>query len=78
MFRNIVKAIAGDPNQKEIQKHAEVVAQINDLEPQFRALSDDELRAKTDEFKARLADATHRITDPKERHAAKQASSAVT
>src|SRR5574337_768206 len=73
MFRNIVKAIAGDPNQKEIQKHAEVVAQINDLEPQFRALSDDELRAKTDEFKARLADATRGFTDSKELQAAQLA-----
>src|SRR3972149_6586215 len=73
MFRNIIKAIAGDPNQKEIQKHAEVVAQINDLEPQFRALSDDDLRAKTDEFKARLADATGSHDDPGERHAVEQA-----
>jgi preprotein translocase subunit SecA len=73
MFRNIIKVIAGDPNQKEIQKHAEVVAQINDLEPQFRALSDDELRAKTDEFKARLAEATGSHDDPKERYAAEQA-----
>ncbi|MBM2848075.1 MAG: secA, partial [Anaerolineales bacterium] len=73
MFRNIIKAIAGDPNQKEIQKHAEVVAQINDLEPQFRALSDDDLRAKTDEFKARVADATGSHDDPGERHAVEQA-----
>jgi preprotein translocase subunit SecA len=79
MFRNIVKAIAGDPNQKEIQRHTEVVAEINALEPQFRALNDDQLRAKTDEFKARVADSIRsdrshdRSHDPKERHAAEQA-----
>ena len=64
MFRTLIKAIAGDPNKKEIQKHSEVVAQINDLEPQFRALNDAELRGKTGEFKARLADETRSITDP--------------
>ena len=32
------------------------VARINDLEPAMEALSDAELRARTDEFKARLAD----------------------
>ncbi len=73
MFRNIVKAIAGDPNKKEIEKHAEVVAQINALEPQFRVLTDDELRAKTNEFRARLADETRGIEEPKERHAAQRA-----
>jgi preprotein translocase subunit SecA len=72
MFRNLLKVIAGDPNRKEIEKHAEVVAQINALEPQFRALSDDELRAKTDKFRARLADAT-RSHDPKEQYAVEQA-----
>lgn len=72
MFRNILKAIAGDPNKKEIQKHSEVVAQINALEPAFRQLTDAELRAKTDEFRARLADETAGVDDPKERHAIQQ------
>ena len=48
MFRNLIKAIAGDPNKKDIQKFAQVVAEINALEAQFRKLSDAELRAKTD------------------------------
>ena len=73
MFRNLVKAIAGDPNKKEIQKHSEVVAQINALEPQFRALTDAELWAKTDAFKARIADETRGLTDSKELHAVQQA-----
>ena len=32
-----------------------IAQQINALEPQFEALTDDELRAKTEEFKARIA-----------------------
>lgn len=31
-----------------------VVAQINQLEPEFEKLTDDELKAKTDEFRERL------------------------
>ena len=41
---------------KEIKKIKPIVAKINSLEPEMEALSDDELRAKTDEFKARIAD----------------------
>jgi preprotein translocase subunit SecA len=50
-----VKSIAGDSNEREIKRLRPQVDAINELEPQFEALSDDELRAKTDEFKARLA-----------------------
>jgi preprotein translocase subunit SecA len=72
MFRTLLKAIAGDPNKKEIQKHSEIVEQINALEPQFRQLSDSELRAKTDELKARLADETQGVGDPKQLHEVEQ------
>ncbi len=56
MLKNIAKTVFGDPNERELSRHREVVAQINAFEPQMQALSDAELRAKTDEFKARLAD----------------------
>ncbi|MCC6798994.1 MAG: preprotein translocase subunit SecA, partial [Anaerolineae bacterium] len=55
MLRSIAKAMFGDPNERELGRHREVVEQINALEPQMQALSDEQLRAKTDEFKARLA-----------------------
>jgi len=60
MLQNFVKLFGGDPNRREIEKLSEVVEVINSLEPQFEALSDDELRAKTDEFRAQLKDATGR------------------
>ena len=47
--------IFGDPNEKKIKHMMGIVEHINALEPQFAMLSDDELRAKTDEFKAILA-----------------------
>ncbi len=43
-----------DSNEKELKRLEPIVAQINSLEPEFQKLSDAELRAKTDEFKARL------------------------
>ncbi len=43
-----------DSNEKQLKKLEPVVAQVNELEPEFEKLSDDELRAKTDEFKTRL------------------------
>jgi preprotein translocase subunit SecA len=56
MFRNIIKAIGGDSNKKDIQKYSHVVDEINELEPEFRKLTDAELTAKTAEFKAHLAE----------------------
>jgi preprotein translocase subunit SecA len=55
MLKNFVKLFGGDPTKKTVEKLGDLVVQINDLEPQFEALSDDALRAKTDEFRARLA-----------------------
>ncbi|WP_298211759.1 preprotein translocase subunit SecA [Ferrimicrobium sp.] len=39
---------------KKVKRLADVVPLINELEPEFEVLSDDELRAKTDEFRDRL------------------------
>jgi len=73
MFRNLIKFIAGDPNKKDIERYSKVVAQINALEPQFRALEDAELRAKTDAFRARLANELNGVSDAKERRQVEQA-----
>ncbi len=42
-----------DSNEKELKRLQPIVNQINELEAEFERLSDGELRAKTDEFKAR-------------------------
>jgi len=44
----------GDSNEKELKRLQPLVSTINELEPEFEQLTDAELRAKTDEFKARL------------------------
>src|SRR4030042_3462371 len=50
-----VTGILGDSNEKELRRLSLIVDRINELEPQTQELSDAELRAKTDEFRSRLA-----------------------
>ena len=55
MFRNIVKTIFGDPMERAISVYQDKVTQINAREAALQKLSDEQLLAKTAEFKARLA-----------------------
>ncbi|UCD21625.1 MAG: preprotein translocase subunit SecA [Chloroflexota bacterium] len=50
-FSNLI-----DSNEKELKRLQPLVDQVNSLEPEFEKLTDAELRAKTDEFRTRLAD----------------------
>jgi preprotein translocase subunit SecA len=52
---NYFKKIVGLDGGKRLKKYYQTVEQINALEPEFIALSDDELRAKTKIFKEQLA-----------------------
>ncbi|MDS4020108.1 MAG: preprotein translocase subunit SecA, partial [Candidatus Competibacter sp.] len=52
---NILKAMFGSRNDRVIRRMRKVADRINTLEPGIAALGDTELRAKTDEFKSRLA-----------------------
>ena len=56
MLKKIVQVFGGDPNKREIEKYSQVVSEINSLESEFEALSDDALREKTTEFRQRIAD----------------------
>ena len=56
MLISTVKKIFGTRNDRELKRMGKVVARINALEDTMQALDDDELRAKTDEFRARLGD----------------------
>src|SRR5258706_10527774 len=55
MINAILTKIFGSRNERELKKLWPKVAEINALEPSIQALSDDQLKAKTAEFKARLA-----------------------
>jgi preprotein translocase subunit SecA len=57
MFASIFKKVFGSHNERLLKKMRKSLIAINALESELEALSDDELRAKTDEFKQRLEDA---------------------
>jgi preprotein translocase subunit SecA len=54
MLKQIVNFLGGDPNKRELERLSRIVERINALEPEYEKLSMDALRAKTDEFRARL------------------------
>jgi preprotein translocase subunit SecA len=56
MLISTVKKIFGTRNDRELKRMGKVVARINALEEAMQALDDAALRAKTDEFRSRLAD----------------------
>ena len=51
---NLLKKIFGTSSQRKLKEIEPLVKKIEALEEPYKALSDEELRAKTDEFKARL------------------------
>ena len=55
MVTNILTKIFGSRNDRLLKQYRGVVARINALEPQFEKLSDDGLRAKTQEFRQRVS-----------------------
>jgi len=55
MLNSFLTRIFGSRNERVLRQLGKSVAQINALEPKYQALSDDELRARTDEFRQRLA-----------------------
>ena len=52
---NLITKIFGDPNEKELKSLRPIVDQINALEDEMKALTDEELRARTADFKEELA-----------------------
>jgi Preprotein translocase subunit SecA (ATPase, RNA helicase) len=67
MLQKFVKTFGGDPNKREIEKTTDLVEQINALEPDFEALSDEALRLKTGEFRSLIAGELDGVEDEKER-----------
>ena len=55
MFAPLLKKLFGSKNEREVKRMLKTVQIVNAFEEQMLALSDEQLRAKTTEFKARLA-----------------------
>jgi preprotein translocase subunit SecA len=56
MFGALAKKIFGSVNDRRLKGYRPQIAAINALEPELAALTDDQLRARTQEFKQQLAD----------------------
>ena len=52
---SMLQKVLGDPNEKALKKIAPFVKEINELEPEFQKMTDEELLGMTEEFRSRLA-----------------------
>ena len=64
--------VFGTSNERTVKRMLPTVKAINALEPAMQQLSDEQMRAKTDEFRARIAAHIADIKDPEERYEAEQ------
>ncbi len=55
MFAPLLKKLFGSKNEREVKRMLKTVQVVNSFEEQMVALTDEQLRAKTEEFKARIA-----------------------
>ena len=55
MLNSLLTSVFGSRNERLLKQLSGIVKKINALEPQMQALSDEALKAKTEEFKARHA-----------------------
>jgi preprotein translocase subunit SecA len=77
LFNQALAKVFGTSNERAIKRLMPTVAQINALEPEIHSLSDEQLRAKTAEFRQRVADAVAAENiDPKDEDAAERTAAA--
>jgi preprotein translocase subunit SecA len=66
LINTLLGKVFGTRNEREIKRMMPTVAAINALEPEMQTLSDDRLRAKTDEFRVRIQERLSAIADEPE------------
>jgi preprotein translocase subunit SecA len=59
----LARKVFGTPNDRKVKSVRPLVAKINALEPEFTALSDDGLKAKTEDFKRRVQEGGESLDD---------------
>jgi len=72
MFNKVLAKVFGTSNERAVKRLLPTLAQINSFDEQFSQLSDEQLAAKTPEFRARIAAALVGISDEDERIAAEK------
>src|ERR1700758_409479 len=58
MFGALARRLFGSANDRYVKSLEPIVSAINEIEPQLEAMSDEELRARTQRFREQLADGT--------------------
>ena len=54
MLKNIISKVLGSANDRLVKSYDKTVSLINDLEPKYHAMTDEQLRQQTQELRARL------------------------
>jgi len=75
MFENLLKSVFGSKHDRELRRVRPIVEEINRLDAEWNSLTDEQLQAKTGEFRARLAGGGESLDDllPEAYAAVKQA-----
>src|SRR5689334_145772 len=63
MIDKVLTAIFGSKHERDVKRMLPIVAQINALEPEISALTDEQLRGKTNEFRERLKPVVDALAD---------------
>ncbi len=64
MINKAIAKVFGTSNERAVKRMLPLVQKINSLEPETEALSDEQLREKTVEFRQRVADAVAKVPVP--------------
>jgi preprotein translocase subunit SecA len=72
MLETLLKSVFGSKHERDLVRVRPIVAEINHLAEGFQSLSNDELRAKTAEWKAKIAAAVALETEPEEQKRAEK------
>ena len=71
-FSDALTKVFGTSNERAVKRMLPMVREINALEPAMQQLTDEQMRAKTQEFRARIAERVKDIEDKDERYTAEQ------
>jgi preprotein translocase subunit SecA len=66
LINTLLGKVFGTKNEREIKRMVPRVERVNALEPEMKKLSDEQLRAKTDEFRKKIQDRVSQIPDEPE------------
>jgi preprotein translocase subunit SecA len=67
LINTLIAKVFGTSNERELKRLAPLVERVNALEPGIKQLSDEQLQAKTEEFRGRIRQRLDAVEDPDEK-----------